>query len=66
MVRKIDAHTHIGEDKARKMLSLPHYCDAKLLFHLACKNNISDIIVSPPPGQIVCPYLGIIYLNNFF
>jgi hypothetical protein len=65
-IRKIDAHAHIGEDKARKMFSLPYNCDAKLLFKLACKNNISDIIVVPPPGQIVCPHLGMKHHPNIY
>jgi predicted TIM-barrel fold metal-dependent hydrolase len=52
---RIDAHTHIGVDGARKAYGLPHVCDPDELIELATKNYVKGIIVLPAPGQIYCP-----------
>jgi predicted TIM-barrel fold metal-dependent hydrolase len=58
-MRCVDAHTNIGEDLVRKKLKLPNFSDPELLAKLSKENGISDVIVVPSPGQIVCPCLGI-------
>lgn len=63
---KIDAHTHIGIDKARERFGLPYNCDPDILYSLSLSNGISDVIVSPAPGQIVCPHLGEKNHPNFY
>ncbi len=54
----IDSHAHIGQDLARKKLGLNYNCDINTLLNLSLRFNISKVIVTPPPGQIICPNLG--------
>jgi len=56
--RKIDAHAHIGKDLGRKMLGMTYDSDPEKLYELSVDSGVSDVIVAPAPGQIVCPELG--------
>jgi predicted TIM-barrel fold metal-dependent hydrolase len=58
-MRCIDVHTNIGEDLIRKKLNLPNFSEPELLAKLSKENEISDVIVVPSPGQIICPNLGL-------
>jgi len=58
MKNKIDAHTHIGVDVARKKFGMTYLFDGDLLLKLAMDNNVSQIIALPALGQIICPDLG--------
>jgi hypothetical protein len=66
MVEKIDAHTHIGNDEARKKLGLSYKCDPELLIKLAQKNLVKKILTMPTPGYIYCPNLRKSWHQNVY